>query len=291
MQAANDSSRGARRSELMTRAVSGSLLAATALAVAVAGGWVFIVFWIVACARLVFEWQRLVGHDGTSDELHAGPGFLVRAVCACSSVAAVGFATALDRHGLALLPLLLGVGVVFMVSRDGLRSWSAAGVVYAGLLAIAVITLRMSPEYGLVALLWLFAIVWSTDVGAYFVGRRFGGPKLWPQVSPKKTWSGFVGGLVAGSVMGAAMLAGLGIPVLPVHIGLMLVLSAAAQGGDLAESAIKRRFHAKDAGHLIPGHGGVMDRLDGFIAATFVAFIIGVSRAGIDDLGRGLLAW
>jgi phosphatidate cytidylyltransferase len=156
---------------------------------------------------------------------------------------------------------------------------------------IACVLLRGDVEYGSVAIVFLFAIVWTTDILGYFVGRFVGGPKLWPRVSPKKTWSGAIGGA------GGAVIAGLAVAhyahvANPLAVGaLALVLSAASQGGDLFESAFKRRFGVKDAGHVIPGHGGIMDRLDGFLAAVVVAAIIGVGRGGLDAPARGLLMW
>jgi len=143
---------------------------------------------------------------------------------------------------------------------------------------------REHPRLGLVAILWMFAVVWLTDIAAYFAGRRFGGPKLWPRVSPKKTWSGFFGGLVAGVAAGGivVLVAGRFGVAAPVSFAIVVLLSAVAsvlsQLGDLGESALKRRFGAKDSGVLIPGHGGVMDRLDGFWAA---AALIGLVLAGV----------
>jgi phosphatidate cytidylyltransferase len=161
-------------------------------------------------------------------------------------------------------------------SRDPL--WSAAGFAYATVISLVPPVVRDRPELGLVGLLWMFAVVWGTDVAAYFTGRRLGGPKLWPRVSPKKTWSGFLGGLGAGVLSGilvyfVAESFGWDSPVsLTTAAVVSGIASIASQGGDLAESALKRRFDVKDSSHLIPGHGGVMDRLDGFWA---VAALVG----------------
>ena len=168
--------------------------------------------------------------------------------------------------------------------------WIAAGIVYAALMVVAPVVLRADAALGFIAVVLLFAVVWSTDILGYFAGRAFGGPKLMPAVSPKKTWSGAIAG-AAGAVAVAALLArwfGLD----PVAVGVVaLALSIFSQGGDLLESWIKRRFGAKDASHIIPGHGGVMDRLDGFWAAALVGAAIGLSRGGIDAAARGLLLW
>jgi phosphatidate cytidylyltransferase len=156
---------------------------------------------------------------------------------------------------------------------------------------ISPVLLRGDPEYGFAALLFLFATVWATDICAYLIGRAVGGPLLWPQLSPKKTWAGAVGGLFGGVAAGIVVAYASG-GTSPAVAGILaLVLSIAGQGGDLFESAIKRRFGVKDAGNLIPGHGGVMDRLDGFLVAALVAVFIGVVHDGVAAPGRGLLVW
>ena len=162
---------------------------------------------------------------------------------------------------------------------------------YAGVLAVAPTVLRSDSANGFLAMVMLFAIVWATDIVAYFVGRALGGPKLMPMVSPKKTWSGAIGG-AAGAVIAAVSVAAaarLGHWVMLALVG--LGLSVASQAGDLFESFLKRCYGAKDASQLIPGHGGLMDRLDGFIAAALVAVIIGLVRGGTDAPARGLLVW
>ena len=145
--------------------------------------------------------------------------------------------------------------------------WCAAGLVYAAALLIAPVLLRHDAERGFAAILFLFAVVWLTDIVAYFAGRGIGGPKLMPRVSPNKTWSGAIGGTLAGVLGGVAVARGFGIEGLAAVAVVALVLSVVSQAGDLVESAIKRHFNAKDASQLIPGHGGLMDRLDGFVAA------------------------
>jgi phosphatidate cytidylyltransferase len=168
--------------------------------------------------------------------------------------------------------------------------WVAAGLAYAAVIAIVPPLVREDPRLGIAAILWMFAVVWFTDIAAYFTGRALGGPKLCPAVSPKKTWSGFLGGLAAAIIAGAAvaMIAsrfGWQPPVsLPVVVLVSGVASVLSQIGDLGESALKRRFGAKDSGRLIPGHGGVMDRLDGFWA---VAALMGVALAGAHGVRGG----
>jgi phosphatidate cytidylyltransferase len=169
--------------------------------------------------------------------------------------------------------------------------WIIAGIGYAGIMLLAPLLLRADNAYGFLALVLLFAIVWTTDVLGYFAGRAFGGPKLLPAVSPKKTWSGAIAGTL-GAMIVAVMVANYFGAFNMVAIAIIaLLLSIMAQLGDLFESWVKRQFGAKDASHLIPGHGGVMDRLDGFWAAALLGCLIGLARGGFDGAARGLLVW
>jgi phosphatidate cytidylyltransferase len=178
-----------------------------------------------------------------------------------------------------------------LVARAGDRGlWLAAGVLYAAVTLLAPLILRADAGYGSLAIVFLFAIVWMTDIMGYAVGRAIGGRKLWPAISPNKTWSGAIGGVAGALVAGLGVAAWGAIALAPIAI-LAMILSMVAQGGDLLESAIKRKFGAKDTSDLIPGHGGVMDRLDGFIAAALVAAVIGMLRGGPDAAARGLLVW
>jgi phosphatidate cytidylyltransferase len=169
--------------------------------------------------------------------------------------------------------------------------WGAGGVIYAGIVLLCPALLRSDPQFGLEALLFLFATVWATDILAYLIGRGIGGPLLWPRLSPNKTWSGAIGGLLGGVAAGIAVAYASGGTRGAIAGVLALVLSIVAQGGDLFESAIKRRFGVKDTSGLIPGHGGVMDRLDGFLVAALAAVLIGILRQGVAAPARGLLAW
>jgi phosphatidate cytidylyltransferase len=172
-----------------------------------------------------------------------------------------------------------------------LAGWLVAGVAYAGVLLSAPVILRQDAALGFVAIVFLFSIVWATDITAYFVGRQIGGPKLWPAVSPKKTWSGAIGGLLGGAAAGLLVIKVAGLAIGPMLVLLALGLSVVSQGGDLLESAIKRRFGTKDASQLIPGHGGLMDRLDGFLTAVAAAVMVGLLRGGLEGPARGLLVW
>jgi phosphatidate cytidylyltransferase len=177
------------------------------------------------------------------------------------------------------------------LTAAGGAPWRLAGILYAGAVVAAPAVLRDDPRWGFAALLWLYAVVWGSDVMAYAVGRAVGGPKLWPRVSPGKTWSGLAGGTLGATALAVAVAAAFAVPDLGAVAGLSFVVALASQGGDLLESAIKRRFGAKDSSHAIPGHGGVMDRIDGFVIAATVAAAVGVARAGFGHAGEGLLLW
>lgn len=191
----------------------------------------------------------------------------------------------------ALSAFVLAEWLTITRGKPGFAGWALAGLVYAGSLFVAMWLLRGDARYGLVAVLFLFAVVWATDVMAYFSGRTFGGPKLAPRISPKKTWSGMVGGVVGGVAAGLALLALAGLSLRGGHVVIAALLSLVSVAGDLFESAFKRHFDVKDSGHLIPGHGGFMDRLDGFLVAAAVAALVGVMRGGPASAATGLLAW
>jgi phosphatidate cytidylyltransferase len=183
----------------------------------------------------------------------------------------------------------IGGAIVMLIAR-GKFVWAAAGFAYASAALLASILVRQDLVNGFAALMFVLLVVWATDIGGYFAGRSIGGPKLWPRVSPKKTWAGAFGGFAASLAVAAGFAvfgAGKAVPLLLVTA----VLSVVSQAGDLLESAVKRRFGVKDSSHLIPGHGGLMDRLDGFVAAILMAWIIGFLRHGVHSAGSGLMVW
>ena len=169
--------------------------------------------------------------------------------------------------------------------------WTIAGIGYAGIMLLAPLLLRADNTYGFLALVLLFAIVWTTDILGYFAGRAFGGPKLLPAISPKKTWSGAIAGTLGAMIVAVLVANYFGTFNTSAIAIIALLLSIMAQLGDLLESWVKRQFGAKDASHLIPGHGGVMDRLDGFWAAALVGCVIGLLHGGFGGAARGLLVW
>lgn len=225
---------------------------------------------ILVTLLLSWEWGRLV---------HGRDGDLLIAVQACAAGGAAVLA-ALGYVGLGLLALPIGAILATLLSLGRNSLFSALGVLYAGVPAVALIWLRSDAPMGLIAVVFVIAIVIASDTAGFMAGRLLGGPKLWQRVSPNKTWSGFIGAAAASAIIAALFWFAV-----PGSSALRLattglVLSLVAQAGDLAESAIKRRFGAKDASHLIPGHGGVMDRVDGLAAAAtavgLLAFLVNV---------------
>ncbi|MDR3467074.1 MAG: phosphatidate cytidylyltransferase [Xanthobacteraceae bacterium] len=265
---------------LLARVVAALVLAPVTIAIAYAGGWWWAALVTAAAIGLFVEWLTMVGALQTP----------WTAVAGSAALAAAGVAVAANR-GVAAAAAMIAVGVVAtMLSSAAPRAWVGGGVVYAGLALVASVLVRHDADFGLVALIFVLLVVWVTDIGAYFAGRGIGGPKLWPRVSPKKTWAGAVGGLAASLVVaGAAAAAGVGKTT--TLLLLAMALSVVSQLGDLFESAVKRNFGVKDSSHIIPGHGGLLDRLDGFVAAIVVAAVVGLVRGGVDGVGRGLLMW
>ena len=267
--------------ELALRVCSALVLVPLALGAAYLGGWPFAVLWGLAAMVVLWEWNSLVAGSDQRIVLTTGGASLALAI-----------ALVLTGHLLAAVIVLaistLGVASLAPAKR---RTWIAAGVPYAGALGVAPIVLRSDNGEGFLAIIFLFAVVWTTDIAAYFSGRAIGGPKLMPRVSPNKTWSGAIGGTLAAVVVALALAQVTALTGLFAIAMLAVILSICAQGGDLFESFLKRRFGAKDSGHLIPGHGGLMDRLDGFVTASVVAALIGLLRGGFEAPGRGLLVW
>jgi phosphatidate cytidylyltransferase len=274
---------GPRGSELALRVWSALVLAPLAIGTAYVGGWPFAVFWGIAAMGVLWEWISLVAGADQRSVLMTGAASLALALALALVV--VGPLLA------AVIVLAVGTLGVASLAPAERRAWVAGGIPYAGALGVAPIVLRSDSEDGFLAVIFLFAIVWTTDVVAFFVGRAVGGPKLAPQVSPKKTWSGALGGTVAAVVVAVAVAKAAALPGLFAIAMLAVVLSVFAQGGDLFESFLKRRFGTKDSSHLIPGHGGLMDRLDGFATASVAAALIAVARGGFEAPGHGLVMW
>ena len=279
----------ARRRDLVQRVASAMVLAPVVVAITYFGGLAFLALCMLAAAAILWEWTALVA--GRGDARVLGPGWL--------SLALAALLIGLGSMGAAWVAIAVGCVVAGILSASLPRShdpphvaaWTGGGVLYAGAVLLGPALLRRDPQWGLTALLFLFATVWSTDIFAFFAGRAIGGAKLWPRVSPHKTWSGAAAGLAGGVAAGIAVAYASGIGKLGIVGVMALLLSVLAQAGDLFESAVKRRFGAKDASHLIPGHGGLMDRLDGFLVAAFAALLIGLVRQGTAAPAAGFLVW
>lgn len=264
--------------DFIRRVASSAVLAPAALLLTWAGGVYFASGLVLLGFVVMLEWFRMITVPWQS------MAFAV-AVTALAGAALMTFfrdvasAAALLLLGVALTGLAVTTVTAAGRPRRGVRVWTAGGLAYAGFGMVAFMALRQG-ERGFLVVLLLFAIGWATDIFAYFVGRTLGGPKLWPAVSPKKTWSGSLGGLAAGALAGWGVMAAAGISTSVVGILVFLAVSIVAQLGDLLESGAKRRFGIKDSGRLIPGHGGLMDRVDGILAAGVLAVLVGVA-AGV----------
>ena len=270
---------GGDQRNLLMRIAAAFVLAPLAIGAAYAGGWYWTVLATLGAIGLFVEWLAVTYTARNVPVSAAG----VVALVLSAPFLAIGNVNA------ALVVLALGlVAVAFRATEP--RIWAVAGFLYAAAAQVAALLVRLDQAKGLSALILVLLVVWATDIGGYFAGRAIGGPKLWPRVSPKKTWAGAIGGFVASLLVAIGFSASDLGKTLPLVI-LAAMLSVAAQFGDLFESAIKRRFGVKDSGHIIPGHGGVMDRLDGFVAAIVLAAIFGVLRGGADGVGRALMVW
>jgi phosphatidate cytidylyltransferase len=254
-------------SNLKLRLISGAVLATVAFLLAYAGPLPFALLILVCALVISWEWGRLV--RGATFDL----GFFLHAIGVTAAVvlAAAGYAAlalaVLVITAITLVPLYIGRGARL----------SGLGVFYVGLPAVALLWLRSDEPFGFTAVLFVFAVVWSSDTAAYAAGRSIGGPKLWPRVSPNKTWAGLAGALTAGAAA-AAIFAVLEPEVAPLRLILLgVALALVAQAGDLAESALKRLFNLKDASDLIPGHGGFMDRMDSIVAAAVAAALLALA--------------
>jgi phosphatidate cytidylyltransferase len=273
--------KGKPRSELWLRVVSTLVLLPLAIFSALIGGWFFASVIAFVSALILYEWQMMVGNR---HPLIIGSSMSICAIAVLMTLVVPA------RLEIFLVFILAGtVLIAFSLNIRG--KWLLGGILYALLFGLPTIALRLDPLWGFSALFAVAAVVWTSDIAAYFGGRTIGGPKLWIRFSPKKTWSGAVSGLLGGAV--AMVLAGYlsGVTnLLPLAI-LGALLSAIAQSGDMFESGLKRKFDLKDSGKWIPGHGGFMDRLDGFLAAIVVSYGLGVARAGWSAPGEGLLIW
>ncbi len=260
-------------SNLQTRILTAIVLGAVALWLTWIGGLGFTLFAIAIALAMFHEWTTLTAPRQTVfSRLFGWAWLLLTAVLLATGQGAL----------VVIATLAVGTAILLVTQWQNGRGWPAAGLFYAGFSAIALSLLRGAEQFGFTAIIFLFAVVWSTDIAAYFNGRALGGPKLAQRFSPGKTWSGAIGGAaaaVAGGILVASLVVAPGGWMVP---AVALLLSVVAQAGDLGESWVKRRFGAKDSGTLLPGHGGVLDRVDGLVAAAALLYVLGAIVAGPD---------
>jgi phosphatidate cytidylyltransferase len=258
------------KNELASRVGSALGLALLALAVTLVGGVVFALFWVAAAVFFLAEFLAMIGYRPLT----------IGAAIGAIGLTGATFGVWRSSFAAGIAALLVAASVVAIrAERRGTGVIGAAGLAYAACVVLPVVSVRSLPDHGFALTLWLYALVWTTDIGAFFIGRGLGGPKLWPRISPKKTWSGFVGGTLAGVCVAMLVNAAGALPLsAAAALALGLVASLGVQAGDLFESALKRSYGVKDSSRLIPGHGGFMDRLDGFaLASLVVAVALGLS--------------
>ena len=253
--------------ELQLRTVSAVALGGCALAALFAGPIPFGFLVLLVALVMCWEWGHIVRSGGGMDLT-----FIVHALTVSAAILAAMFGPAELALGLLAAG---GVTLVVLNSDDG-PGVSVLGALYVGVPAIALICLRSSQPFGLTAVMFIFAVVWAGDIAAFLGGRQIGGFKLYPSISPNKTWAGLISAVAASIIVGAVFWSYLGDAPLLYLLLCAAGLGVVAQLGDLAESALKRLFRVKDSSDLIPGHGGFMDRMDGIVTAACVGLAVGL---------------
>ena len=280
--------------ELKLRIASALVIGPLALALTWWGGMPFAVLIVVCAALMMNEWTTIVMGPSRAVLRLAQLGLVALVVAVAAFSGRLGV-PAIHMIGLVVGGLGIASALSMREAREGAlsddaRRWAPWGALYSAMPPIALVSLRDAP-LGLWLILFLFAVVWTTDIAAFFAGRAIGGPKLWERVSPKKTWSGAIGGLLGAALAGLIVAHFAGAPRLLPVFAVAVALSIVSQAGDLFESALKRRFGVKDSGRLIPGHGGILDRVDGLVAAAVLAMMIAALHGGISNPSAGLLIW
>lgn len=248
----------AKSGDLKARILSALVMAPVVLAAVWYGGWIFHLLIVAGAVLGMLEWVDLVPSQ--------------RKIGAVA-VSVIGIAAVMAAEilwGPAVAIVIAVASVILLAAAGGGRDKAllGAGIFYVGAGSVGLMWLRDRPEIGLELFLYAMLAVWATDIGAYAAGRSIGGPKLAPKISPKKTWAGLIGGMVSAGLVGwlVALVSGAALPLLALLVGALAAV--VGQAGDLFESAVKRRYDVKDSGHLIPGHGGILDRIDGLLVAA-----------------------
>ncbi len=264
--------------DLGVRSASALVLAPIVVAAIWAGGNWFTATITFLGVMLAFEWSSIV----FPSDIRQFSIYAMASICAGLLVLDLG------------MLLTCGVIAVFTVlsiasSAQSLNAWKLIGVPYVALPIMALVVLHSDARWGLYTILWCVIIVWSADILAYFAGRIIGGPKLAPKLSPKKTWAGMGGAMAGAAISSMAFSHFINLPSWPLF-GLAAVFAVVEQGGDILESALKRSHGVKDSSNLIPGHGGILDRVDGLIAVILAATFVGYLH-NAQNAAQGLLLW
>jgi phosphatidate cytidylyltransferase len=251
------------------------VLAAVALACVYVGGWAWTVAVALVAAVLSWEWAGMCSAGALPGPRRAPLGAAGTLAMASAPAGVLATAAAGGWAGLGVLAAGAAATLAASATMGAERPlWRAAGVLYVGAPCAAIVWLRARPDAGLEAVVWLLALVWATDVAAYAAGRRIGGPRLAPAISPGKTWAGLGGGVAAAALVGALAAIWLDLPSIWPLLAISAGLAVIEQLGDLGESAVKRRFGVKDSSAIIPGHGGFLDRVDGLMAVAVAVAVL-----------------
>lgn len=272
---APDRGRWAGQNDLLTRIVSAAILAPVALVAVILGGLPLAALVALVAAIAFWEWTAIGKAEHPS---------WARTATALTLIGGLLGLAALSPNWMMLIAAIAVLAILAGLRQPSLR-WMGLGLAYVAIPCAGFLVLREAEPFGLAAVIFILVVVWATDIAAYFGGRALGGPKLWPSVSPKKTWAGALTGLVAAVVAGGITVGLAKAGDYRAGLALAAPLSVAAQAGDLFESAVKRKFGVKDSGSIIPGHGGVLDRVDGLFGAAALAWLLAVA-----GLGGGILS-
>ena len=251
------------------RAVSAAILGPVVLASVWYGGLPFWAVVLVTAGAALCEWLRMAGRLGRLSRLFWWTNLL-----GLATIALVALVWQVQVAVAAALPFLIGTAVILKLGGVRRVVIGVSGLPYVGAALLSLVWLRLESGTGWMLVVWLLLVVWATDIGGYVAGRAIGGPKFLPAISPKKTWAGVVGACVAAALVGWSAALALGAARPDLAIWVALAASVSAQAGDFFESAVKRHYGVKDSSRLIPGHGGVLDRVDGLLAAAPVVAIL-----------------
>lgn len=273
------------KSSLVPRILSALVLAPIAIGLIWYGGWPFSILISVAALILASEWRGLVfGEQGGRVEQ------MLMSAASLVGIAAVQFGA--ELIGVAFAVAFLMLGMTYAAWKKTPLTRIALGFPYIVLPAMILVWLRADEVWGTAAIVWLFVTIWATDSFAYFAGKTFGGPKLAPVLSPNKTWAGLIGGSIGAALFGAACAFYLGSAPVILLAALSAVLAVISQAGDITQSSLKRQAGVKDSGNIIPGHGGLLDRVDGLLFAAVAAALIALlhHQSG-ENPAASLLVW